>query len=53
MRDGVWEVRLSESPVNFRDGAGTWQRIDNRLVKAEHGGGWRNAGNRFGLMLPS
>lgn len=53
MRDGAFEVRLSESPVNFRDGAGRWQRIDNRLVPAGRGGGWRNAGNSFGVALPA
>ncbi|WP_018640715.1 DNRLRE domain-containing protein, partial [Parafrankia elaeagni] len=35
--DGTFTSEISQGPVNFRDTAGTWQKIDTTLVPAERG----------------
>lgn len=35
--DGTESVEMSSMPVHFRDEAGSWQRVDNRVVVDERG----------------
>jgi hypothetical protein len=48
---GSYETRVSTESVNYRDGGGRWQRIDNRL-RAD-GATLRNTANRYNLSIPS
>jgi len=52
-RDGVLvrEARLWSSPVNFRDGAGAWQKIDDTLASAG-GGALAPLASGVGVRLP-
>lgn len=50
--DGTKELRLSSQPVNFRDAAGTWRRIDGDLVRAPNGN-LRNTANSVAVEIPS
>src|SRR4051794_26213813 len=36
--NGSFTTRLSAEPINYRDGKGTWQPIDSRLVPAQRAG---------------
>lgn len=49
-----WVTRFATSPLNFRDEAGAWQRIDTRLVDSgREGYAYRTAATPYGLELPS
>lgn len=48
--DGAMVTRVSRWPVNFRDAAGRWRRIDDRLVARGHG--WVNRADRYRAELP-
>jgi hypothetical protein len=47
---GSYETRVSRESVNYRDGAGRWQPIDNTL-RAD-GTVLRNGANRYQLSIP-
>jgi PA14 domain len=44
--DGTFEVHEATNAVNFQDGKGVWQQIDNHLV-ADGTGGFKNKANSF------
>jgi RHS repeat-associated protein len=48
--NGALVARVFAAPVNFRDGQGRWQAIDNRLQRQD--GTLRNASNDYQLVLP-
>ena len=48
--DGTRVARLYQGPVNYEDGSGAWQPIDNSLVSGPDG--FTNAANRFQVQLP-
>jgi hypothetical protein len=48
---GRHAVRVYAGPVNYRDGQGTWQPIDNTLV-SDGSGGVTNAANSYRASLP-
>jgi RHS repeat-associated protein len=48
---GLHTTRIYAQPVNFEDGHGNWQQIDNTLVR--HGSSLSNAANRYKLTLPA
>lgn len=49
---GQLRTEVSLLPVNFTDGAGNFQPVDDRLVPVE-GGGWRVAAAGFAASLPA
>ena len=50
--DGSLTTSISATPVNFKDGEGSWRPIDNRLVQTS-AGTYRNRQNRFTVELPA
>lgn len=50
--DGLFETEISPDPIHFRDAAGAWQPIDNRLLPTGNGG-YRNSANSYRLELPA
>jgi RHS repeat-associated protein len=49
--NGERETQIYETPVNYRDENGDWQRIEEKLEPASSGG-LTNAANSFDLHLP-
>lgn len=50
---GTFRAEVYSESVNYRDRAGKWQPVDNRLLAATGTGyAFRNAANRFDLDLP-
>jgi hypothetical protein len=51
--EGMYVTRLFGDEVNFRDGAGRWQKVDNRLADSTDANyGWENAANDFRVKVP-
>lgn len=50
--DGSLEVNVSSRAVNYRDGAGKWQPIDNGLER-QSDGAYINRANSFHVMIPA
>ena len=51
---GTEVTRLWTTPVNYRDAAGEWQRIDNSLVPSNDAGfAYENRDNKYEVKLPS
>jgi hypothetical protein len=51
-RGGLRVLKAYTHPVNYRDGAGKWQPIEDSLVQAE-GGGWRTKASGVPVSLPA
>jgi RHS repeat-associated protein len=49
--DGALETRIFESPVNYRDSKGEWEKIGTTLREADNGT-LTNGANGFDLSLP-
>jgi RHS repeat-associated protein len=49
--NGSLETRIFESPINYLDGEGEWQPIEEGFQEAEEGG-VENGANSFDLSLP-
>jgi hypothetical protein len=50
---GQYEADVYAGPINYKDGGGTWQPIDNSLVpSAAVGYAHQNKGNDYTLQLP-
>ncbi|HST54281.1 MAG TPA: RHS repeat-associated core domain-containing protein [Solirubrobacteraceae bacterium] len=47
---GQMATVVSSAPVNYRDGAGAWRAIDDRLVV--RGGAWQNVGGPAAATFP-
>jgi RHS repeat-associated protein len=51
--DGAYRAVISPGSMNYRDGNGVWQPIDNRLVASTSPGyAYENRANRYRLSLP-
>ena len=51
LSDGTYETELSSVPLNYRDAAGSWRRIDNDLVRATDGS-FSNGANSVDVQIP-
>lgn len=51
LTDGTYETKLSSVPLNYRDAAGSWRRIDNDLVRATDGS-LSNGANSVDVQIP-
>lgn len=49
--DGTRTAKVYAGPVNWKDGAGNWQKIDERLIP--EGDGYRNASGPFTVRFPA
>lgn len=52
---GVLRTTVGTGPVNFKDGAGAWQPIDDSLVAAPAGSGfgWQNRADGYLVQFPA
>jgi hypothetical protein len=51
---GGYEAKLYAGSVNYQDGSGAWQPIDNTLIPSTQPGyAYQNAANRYTLLLPA
>lgn len=51
--DGSLETRIYETPINYRDGEGSWQPIDEGFEPTSAEGALTNGDNSFDVSLPT